>query len=140
MKNFWKLNRLVVLFISFGFLVLSFEIYLQHYDLLGQKKIMWTPIIFGFLGGLIGISIVIFFNKASYYLFVILMVLSSLVGTLGLILHNRWRFPAFTDLLLHHKSFPFEMLTVYSPFLAPSAFIGISCIGLVVAIFEKWTD
>ena len=140
MKKFFQLNRLIVLFIGIGLFVLAFEIYLMHYEQLSVKRIMWTPIIFGFAGGLTGIFIVIFFNKASYYLFIILMVLSSLVGTLGLILHNRWRFSAFTDLLLHHKSFPFEILTTYNPFLAPSAFIGISCIGLLVAIFEKWPD
>ena len=73
MKKIWGLNRIIVLFISIGYFVLSFEVYLQHYDQLQDKQIMWTPILFGLIGGLIEIFIVICFNKASYYLFFVLM-------------------------------------------------------------------
>lgn len=138
MQSFFKLNRLVVLFISFGFLVLSFEIYLQHYDQLAHKKIMWTPIIFGLVGGIVGLLITLLFNRLSYYLFFILMSISICVGTLGLYLHNRWRFPSFIDFLLHKKPFDFEILTTYTPLLAPSAFIAIGGLGILIAIFQRW--
>ena len=133
-----QFNRLIVFFISIGYFVLAFEIYLQHYDLLPDKKIMWTPIVFGTVGGAAGILIGLFFNRVSYYFFVFLMLISIYVGTLGLYLHNRWRFPKIIDFLYHHKPFEFEILTTYTPLLAPSAFVAIGGLGILVALFHKW--
>ena len=138
MKHFLQLNRLIVLFISLGLFVLSFEIYLQHHDLLPEKKIMWTPIIFGLIGGIIGLLITIIFNRLSYYLFFVLMLVSISIGTLGLFLHNRWRFPATMDFLFHGKAFDFSILTTYTPLLAPSAFIAMGGLGILVAVFQPW--
>ena len=138
MKNYLRLNRLIVLFISIGYLVLSFEIYLQHYDQLQDKKIMWTPIIFGLVGGVSGIFITLIFNRLSYYLFFVLMIASIIVGTLGLYLHNRWRLPAVYDFLFQGKPFNFEILTTYTPLLAPSSFIAMGTLGISIAIYHKW--
>ena len=138
MGKIFKLNRLIVLFIGIGLLVLSFEIYLMHYDQLAVKKIMWTPVIFGSIGGLSVILISIIFNRISYYLFLIVMGLSACVGFLGLYLHNRWRFPAIINTLFFHKPFDFEILTTYTPLLAPSAFIAIGGLGVLIALFERW--
>lgn len=130
----------MVFFIATGFLVLSFEIYLQHYPQLYEKKIMWTPIIFGIVGGLTTLLIALIFNRISYYLFIFVMLLSCIVGFLGLFLHNRWRFPSFIDFLFHHKPFDFEVLTTYTPLLAPSAFIAMGTLGLLLAIYESWKN
>ena len=138
MNKFFKLNRLIVLFIGIGLIVLSFEVYLMHYDQLSVKKIMWTPIIFGAIGGLSVIFISLVFNGISYYLFLMIMGVSMCVGFLGLYLHNRWRFSAIINSLFFHKSFDFEILTTYTPLLAPSAFIAIGGLGILIALFEGW--
>ena len=138
MNKFLKLNRLIVLFIGIGLLVLSFEIYLMHYDQLSVKKIMWTPIIFGSIGGLSVIFISLVFNRISYYFFLTIMMVSVCVGFLGLYLHNRWRFPEIVSALFFHKPFDFEVLTTYTPLLAPSAFIAIGGLGILVDLFERW--
>ena len=137
-NKFLRLNRLVVLFIGTGLLVLSFEVYLMHYDQLSVKKIMWTPIVFGSIGGLFVILISLIFNRISYYLFLIIMGISICVGSLGLCLHNRWRFPAIINSLFFHKPFDFEILTTYTPLLAPSAFIAIGGLGILIALFQGW--
>ena len=138
MKSILKLNRLIVFFISIGYLVLAFEIYTQHFDQLAEKKIMWTPIIFGVVGGIVGLIIAFYFNKLSFYFFHLLMFTSILVGCLGLYLHNRWRLPAFINFLFYKKPFDFQILTTYTPLLAPSAFIVMGGLGLLIAIFEGW--
>ncbi len=138
MNKFFQLNRLIVLFIGVGLLVLSFEVYLMHYDQLSQKKIMWTPIVFGSVGGFIVILISLIFNRMSYYFFLFIMGISICVGFTGLYLHNRWRFPAIINTLFFHKPFDFEILTTYTPLLAPSAFIAIGGLGILVALFESW--
>ena len=124
--------------ISVGFLILAFEVFVMHYDQIFSKKIMWTPVIYGVIAGLLTFWIFLVFNKLSYYLFLCLMVGSCFVGLLGLYLHNRWRFPMFLDFLLYHKSFSFEMLTAYTPLFAPSAFIAIGGLGILIAYFEGW--
>ncbi len=137
MSKFFQLNRLIVLFIGIGLLVLAFEIYLMHYSQLSSKKIMWTPIIFGIVGGIYVIFSSIVFNRASYYLFLITMGISICVGFLGLYLHNKWRFSAIIASLFFHKPFDFEILTTYTPLLAPSAFVAIGGLGILVALFER---
>ena len=119
-------------------MVLAFEVFTMHYNLLPEKRIMWTPIIFGSIGGFLVLLVSIFFNRLSYYLFFILMGTSLMVGFLGLYLHNRWRFPVFLDFLFHNKPFEFEILTTYTPVLAPSAFIAIGSLGMLIAVFEGW--
>ena len=138
MNKFLKLNRLIVLFIGIGLLVLSFEVYLMHYDQLPNKKIMWTPIIFGSVGGLSVIFISLIFNRISYYLFLMVMGVSIGVGFVGLYLHNRWRLPAILSALFFHKPFDFEVLTTYTPLLAPSAFIAVGGLGVLIAFFDRW--
>ena len=140
MKKSMLFARLIVFSLGIGFFVLGFEIYLQHYDLLNEKRIMWTPIVFGFAGGVVTVLIALFFNKIGYYLFYLVMFISILVGSLGLYLHNRWRFPSFIDFLFHGKGFNFEILTTYTPLLAPSAFIAMGSLGILVAMFHKWGD
>jgi len=137
-NKFFQLNRLIVLFIGIGLLVLSFEVYLMHYDQLAVKKIMWTPVIFGTIGGFCVILVSLIFNRISYYLFLVVMGISICVGFLGLYLHNRWRFPAIITTLFSHKPFDFEILTTYTPLLAPSAFIAIGGLGILIALFERW--
>ena len=138
MNKFLQLNRLIIFFISIGLLVLAFEIYLQHFDQLQEKPVMWTPIVFGFTGGLSGLLMTLIFNRLSYYSFLVLMTISILVGTLGLFLHNRWRFPSFSAFLFHGKPLDFEILTTYTPLLSPSSFIAIGGLGILVAIFNRW--
>ena len=140
MRKFIRFNRLVAFFISVGFLVLAFEIYLQHYDQLSSKKAMWIPIVFGTVGGFLGIFITLIFNRVTYYLFLVLMVFSILVGMLGLYFHNRWRMPAFIDFLFRSKPFNFEILTTYSPLLAPSAFMAIGALGILIVIYHGWGE
>lgn len=138
MDKFFRFNRLIVFFIGIGLLILSFEIFLQHYDLLSEKKQTFIPIIFASVSGILIMLIVLIFNRASYCLFLFLMSISVLVGTLGLYFHNRWRFPAFRDFLFNGKEFDFQILTTYTPLLAPSAFIAIGGLGILVALYYEW--
>ena len=138
MKKLIPLNRLIVFYIACGLLVFALEVYLQHYSRLQDTKIMWTPIIFGLTGGIMCLGVAIVFNRLSYYLFIILMNLSILVGLMGLYFHNKWRYPAFADLLFHAKALHMEMLTTFTPLVAPAAFIALGVLGLSVAFYEKW--
>ena len=132
-----QLNRLIIFFLGSGFLVLAFEIYLQHYELLSDKKITWLPIIFGLCGGVLMLLVALFLNRFSYYIFFVLMVISILVGILGLYLHNKWRLPSLTSFLLYGKEFDFEILTTYTPLLAPSSFIAIGILGILIVSFQR---
>lgn len=138
MGEFIRFNRLIVLFLGVGFLVLAFEIFLQHHEVLVDKKIAWTPILFGTIGGILTVLVAIFFNRLSYYLFIVIMLISVCVGTLGVCLHNIWRVPKFLDFLFWNKPFDFEILTTYTPLLAPSAFVAMGGLGILVAVYHSW--
>ena len=140
MQKLFSLNRIIVLFLSIGLLVLAFEVFLQHYDKLFERRPMWIPIIFGSVGGLIGLFISIIFNRVSYYLFLLLMVLSIAVGTLGLYFHNSWRFPLILSSITGGEPISIEFFTTNPPLLAPSAFIAMGGLGILIAFFLSWKN
>ena len=138
MKTPFSLNRLVVLGIGLGFLALAFEVYLMHYKQLSERDIMWTPIIFGIVGGISSILIFIFFHKLTFYVFQALMLISIFVGGLGLYLHNQWRLPAVMNSVFNQSPFNFEILTTYTPLLAPSAFMAMGGLGILISFYHRW--
>lgn len=138
MKNFLKLNRLLVLFISVGYLVLAMDIYAEHFNGLSVKSVMWIPVVFGVIAFVLGVLVFVFFNKVSYYLFIILMGLSSIVGILGLYFHNKWRYPMIVEALLNPKSLDLGALVSFTPILAPSAFLAMAGLGILISFFEPW--
>lgn len=133
-----RFNRLIAFFLANGLLVLAFEIFLAHHQLLNEKPATWIPIVFGSIGGILTFLIVLIFNRFSYYLFLILMTISVIVGTLGLYFHNMWRFPALKDFIFNGKPFDFQILTTYTPLLAPSAFAAIGVLGIILALYYQW--
>lgn len=138
MKNIIRFNRIFVFFLSAGFLVLGFEVFLQHYVGLEERPQMWIPIIFGGVGGFFGIIIFILFNRVSLILFYGLMLVSIVVGMMGLYFHNELRVPLIVKTLFAGNIFPFESLTANPPLLAPSAFVAIGTIGALVAFYFPW--
>ena len=138
MKSFLKLNRLLVLFISMGYMVLAMDIYAEHFNGLSVKSIMWIPIVFGSVASILGILVFILFNKVSYYLFIVLMFLSSVVGLLGLYFHNKWRYPMVLEALFHSGIIDFSVLSSFTPIFAPSAFLAMAGLGFLVICFEPW--
>lgn len=139
-SDFLKLNRIVVLFIGTGLMILAFEIYFEHYYQLNFNKFTWIPIFFGSISGALCILIALFFNRLGYYLFNFLMAVSIFVGTLGLYFHNKWRFPFVYDFFINHKAFEINVLTDYTPLIAPSAFAAIGSLGILIAYFHRWGD
>ena len=138
MSKYFQFNRLIVFFIATGFFVLAFEIYLEHYNILNDKKLSRIPVIFGIAGGITTLLISLIFNRISYYLFFVVMSISICVGFYGLYLHNLWRFQAFANFFLHKGPLSFEILTEFTPLLAPSAFIAMGGLGILVGVFNSW--
>ncbi|GEM_PF-3085225 len=135
LNRFIPFFRIIIFSLGIGLCTLAFEIYLQHFEVLSDKKIAWTPIVFGSIGGFVLILVSLFFNRFSLNLFVLCMFLSCLVGFLGLYLHNIWRFKSFKEFLFHGKSLDMGVLTSYTPLLAPSAFCAIGMLGILLFIY-----
>lgn len=135
-----KFNRLIVLFISIGLFVLSFEIFLEHYYGLSENKKMFIPIFYGAIGGICGMYSAITFKAKSYYLFLSNMICSLMVGILGLYFHNAWRYLSISSALANKESIDLEIFTTYTPLLAPSAFCAIGGLGLLTAFYQPWVE
>lgn len=138
MQNLLKLNRLLVLFISIGYMVLAMDIYAEHFNGLSVKSVMWVPIVFGIAASVLGIVVFIVFNKFSYYLFIVLMFFSSIVGLLGLYFHNKWRYPMVLEAIKKSQSIDFSSFVSFTPILAPSAFLAMAGLGILICFFEPW--
>jgi len=137
MKSLLNLNKLIVLFISIGYLVLATDIYAEHFNRLPESKVMWIPIVFGLTAGLLGFLIVLVFNKASYFIFLALMFISSFVGMAGMYFHNQWRIPMIKE-FLSGKHLDLASFVSFTPLLAPSAFLAMAGLGFLIAYFEPW--
>ncbi len=138
MNKYFQLNRLIVFFLAIGLLVLGFEIYLEHYHILEDKKAAWIPVIFGFVGGIITLLVGMLFNRFSYYCFQVIMTCSVIVGCMGMYFHNLWRLQALVNYFVNKKPIGFEILTEFTPLLAPSAFCAMGGLGILIAIFNSW--
>jgi hypothetical protein len=137
LDRFIPFFRIIIFSLGIGLGVLAFEIYLQHYEVLSDKKITWTPVVFGSVGGIVLIFVSLFFNRFSLIFFALCMIISCLVGLLGLYLHNIWRFKSFKELIFNAKPLDMGVLTSFTPLLAPSAFCAIGMLGLLLFIYMK---
>ncbi|MGA9174715.1 MAG: hypothetical protein WBZ33_12165 [Thermoactinomyces sp.] len=87
--NGWPLERMVILFISLAFLMISIQVTLFHYRQNFHQKSMWIPVIAGPIFFVVGL--IFSFYRVSWLstLFVILMWLGVIDGLIGFYYHFR---------------------------------------------------
>lgn len=131
-KKLFRIVRGVILFIAFTDLVLAFEAYISHFQVLDSMFITKLPIVFGLISFFVNIFLAFKNDELSKLALKFMMVLSCVVGFVGCYFHNKWRFVYIYKAITTSVVFDYKVLLEYTPPLAPLAFCGVGLLGLYV--------
>jgi 4-amino-4-deoxy-L-arabinose transferase-like glycosyltransferase len=135
----WSLGRIVILLLVFAFAGLAVDLRMEHVDVVRQRTIGWTPIVYSALMALACLGAVIRWHRMARRILMALFALAFIVGSLGFYLHNNGNLArppqldlqAWTDPAMKHPKGP--------PPNAPLAFAGIGLLG-IVACLERFNE
>lgn len=129
----WTLNRLIVLFLLGGFVLLFVEIRYAHRVILDKHPIAWTPIVFSCLMMLVCLGSLVFWNHGGRQVLLFGFFLAIPVGFLGFWLHTDGHpiKEVAHDLSVWVVKIPDEDRP---PALAPLAFAGLGALGFVACL------
>lgn len=120
----WTLDRIVILFVSFAFLLIGIQVTLFHYRQNFRVKVMWTPVIGSpvfFVSGLL-----LFFSHADALavIFTLLMWAGVLVGLIGFYMH-------FKGVGARVGGYKLRNFLIGPPVILPLLFCAVSVLGLI---------
>ncbi len=126
-------SRFLVTIVSFGFLFLTLDSFLEHYFTQREIRLyQWIPIIFGGIAFPISLAALVRLNPITSKMLGAVSLLSMAVGGLGFYFH--------VSAIWGMIDTPFEWSYVYDalrygpPMLAPLSFGGLGLLGLVAAV------
>lgn len=88
-KPFWTLNKLIVLLILAGFLILLMDLRFEHMDVLGDHWQAWIPIVYSGAMIIVGVLGLCFWDKWGRKVLFWTFAASIVVGLMGVWLHDK---------------------------------------------------
>jgi hypothetical protein len=133
------LNKLIVLFLLGGFLLLSTEVRFEHQYVLGKQWRSWIPVIYALLATVFGSIGLFYWEKWGRRLLLFVFSLSFVVGLLGTWFHAKGQpLSAIWIALSAWMVKPGDKIPGAPdggpPELAPAAFIGLGIIGILCCL------
>ena len=132
LKKF-SINRLLVLFATIAFAFFTIDSAIEHKDVLHKEAMAYVPIVFGFIGLLLGTIAVIQWKNSIIKAFQLFLILSIFVGVLGFYLHVKED----DDDDAKSDAVKTEQQEKDKPPLAPLSFAGVGILGLL-GTARKW--
>jgi hypothetical protein len=129
----YSLNRILVLLVTVGFVFLTVDSTIEHWDILLKDAVSWIPLIFGIAGAVAGFVTVMSWEEKWIRTFHITLIVSILVGGTGFFFHVRED----EDELKEGTRTEQEQKEKDKPLLAPFAFAGLAAFGLA-GTARKW--
>ncbi len=138
------LQRLLLLTLTVGFLILLLEIRFQHSIVMGEKWQSWIPIIY-----LIILLVLVpigmrFFHRFGQIMLVVLFTGLILIGTLGFLFHSKSKpIQALSHVIATdleepgHIKISNESEETNPPLLAPLSLAGLGAIGVLVSLLTN---
>ncbi len=127
MLKHYSLNRILTLIVAVGFFFLAIDSTMEHWEILLKELMSFVPIVFGVVGGFIGIMTVLRWKEQWIRTFQIILLAAFLVAGTGLYLHIREEDETVQE----------EQKEKDKPILAPLAFAGMAVVGLAGTL-RKW--
>ncbi len=143
-KKIQALQRLLLLTLTGGFLILLLEIRFQHSVVMGEKWQSWIPIVY-----LIILLVLVpigmrFFHRFGQVMLVVLFTGLILIGTLGFLFHSKSKpIQALSRVIATdleqpgHINISNESEETTPPLLAPLSLAGLGAIGVLVSLLTN---
>jgi hypothetical protein len=132
-STYWTLNKLVVLILTAGFVVLLIQVRYDHRMVVHEKVIAWTPIVFSALMITACVVGLLLWDRGGRKVLLFGFLMAIVVGLLGFWLHTDGHLlRGFGhDLLAWVRKIPAED---QPPALAPLAFAGFGLLGWIACL------
>jgi hypothetical protein len=127
--NGWPLDRILVLFVSLAFLMLSIQVTLFHYRQNFHHKSMWIPVIAGPLFFLAGLGLALYPAAWLSTLFLVFMWVGVLDGLIGFYFH-------FRGVGIRVGGYELRNFLIGPPVVLPLMFTALSVLGLVAVYWR----
>jgi len=128
------LNKLLVLFTTFGFAFLLLDTTIEHWETFDEEIMVFIPLIFSLIGLTLGIIVFITWKEKFIYWFQILLFTSFIVAAAGLYFHIE---EEDDETNLTEEKREHEENEGEKPLLAPLSFAGLAAFGLL-GTMRKW--
>ena len=128
--KFWSLNKVIVLVLTGGFVVLLVQIRYDHRSVVGETALAWIPIAYSILMIAVSAFGLIFWNRGGRQVLLTGFLIGILVGLAGFWFHAKGRLARSVqhDLSAWVRKIPDEDKP---PALAPLSFAGFGILGLL---------
>jgi hypothetical protein len=130
----FSLNKLLVLFTALGFTFLFADTTIEHWDVFNDEIMAFIPVVFSFVGLVIGVITIIVWKDKTIRFFQIFLIVSFLVAGAGLYFHIE---DEEDEINLTVEQREHEENEKDKPLMAPLAFGGIAIVGLL-GTARKW--
>lgn len=134
-KNY-SLNRMLVLFTTFGFAFLLLDTTLEHWDMLKDEVMVYIPMIFSVIGVILGLAVTVQWKEKLIRYFQIFLIVSFIVAGAGVYFHVA---EEKDEINLTEEKREHEENEKDKPLLAPFAFAGLAAVGLL-GTARKWNS
>jgi len=129
-RNYWTLNKILVLLLTAGFLTLVVDLRSEHVDVVRHHWTAWIPIVYSGIMVVLGALGLAFWGRGGRQMLTVAFSAGFVVGVLGFWFHNGGHLilavstvlSAWTQ-RLHHEDVP--------PQLAPLAFLAMGLLGML---------
>ena len=130
----YSLNKLLILVTTLGYAFLLLDTTIEHWETFAQEIMTFIPLIFSFVGLVLGIAVVITWKEKFIYWFQILLFASFIVAAAGLYFHIE---EEDDEINLTEEKREHEENEGEKPLLAPLSFAGLAAFGLL-GTMRKW--
>lgn len=130
----FTINKLLVLVTTIGFAFLLLDKTIEHRKTFEQEIMSFIPLIFSFVGLVLGSIVVLFWKEKLIYWFQILLFVSFIVSAAGLYFHIE---EEENEINLAEEEREHEENEGEKPLLAPLSFAGLAVVGLL-GTMRKW--
>lgn len=127
--NGWPLDRIVILFVSFAFLMIGVQVTMSHYRQNFHHKAMWSPIVESPIFFVAGVCLTFWNVRWLHTLFAVLMWAGALSGLGGFYYH-------FRGVGIRVGGWTARNFLIGPPVILPLMFTALSVLALIAAYWR----
>lgn len=122
--EYWSPERIVILFVSLAFLLISIQVTLYHYRQNFHHKAMWIPVLSAPIFFVVGTTLTWVNVEWLRFLFTVLMWFGVVAGLIGFYFHVR-------GVGIRVGGYALRNFMIGPPVILPIVFTAVSVLGLI---------
>ncbi|TDF99479.1 hypothetical protein [Paenibacillus piri] len=129
--SMWSIERVLILFVSLAFLMMSIQVTMFHYRQNFNHKAMWVPVISSPIFFITGIILTLYNAGWLHNLFLVLMWFGVVSGLIGFYFH-------FRGVGVRVGGWALRNFLIGPPITLPLMYSALSVLGLIAIYWKAW--